>query len=43
MAQGYVVAGLNSAHPALLGLYSVIVGGFSTVAGLLGFRRKDLK
>ena len=43
MAQGYVVAGLNSAHPALLGLYSVIVGGFSTAAGLLGFRRKDLK
>ena len=43
MAQGYTIAGLDSAHPALLGLYSVIIGGLSTAAGLLGFRKKDLK
>ena len=42
--QGYTIGGgMGTDHPALLGVYSLIVIAGANLAGLLGFRRKDLK
>lgn len=42
--QGYVVGGgMGTDHPAFLALYSLIVIAGANIAGILGFRKKDLK
>lgn len=41
--QGFSIAGQRAEHPALLALYSLIVIFVSSVGGIFGFKRKDLK